>query len=229
MVLGQLHKISSTIYAHYSATIARIRYIDYLADNEDSNRATSTFLNFATNALYVSRPQKVSFSLEESLCECSSWLSRESLILNDQLMELVPKVISALGPTVAIIDREEGTTGPHINLLEFGLNNVENDADPVLVVVADHALMSVRSVCHDHSIFLRCKLSRVVLRLELQYLLVLHLHVLFPLLHGHLHSSVVDDSVRVGIIIFNGFLLQDRHFVCLLLLYQFPKVVDSLR
>lgn len=143
-------------------------------------------------------------------------------------MELVPKVVCALGAPVPIIDRKEGTARPQVNLLEFRLNYVQNYADPVFVVISDHALMCVGRVRNYDAIFLGSILSWVILLLEFLNLLVFHLHVLLPLLNCHFHASVVDDRPLVCIIIFDRVLFKDGNFVKLLFFYQLREVVDSL-
>ncbi len=72
---------------------------------------------------------------------------------------------------MAVVDGEKRTARPLLHLLELGLNNVEYDAYAIFVVVADHALMSVRSIRNDDAILFRCEFGRVVLLLELLYLL----------------------------------------------------------
>ena len=75
-------------------------------------------------------------------------------------------------------------------MLELGFDNVENDADSVLIVVPDDALVSVGCIAADHSILLAGKLGRVVAGNIPIDLLLLHLHILLLLLNRHYESSV---------------------------------------
>lgn len=126
---------------------------------------------------------------------------------------------------MAIINSEETASGPHVNLLELGLNNVQDNTDAIFIIIADHALVGVRRIGYNDSVFFTGKLRWVVLRLEFCYLLILHLHVLFPLLNCHFHASVVHNPAEF--IIVRGLLVQDSH-LRLLIFQTFDKVGNSL-
>lgn len=79
-------------------------------------------------------------------------------------MEVVSEVISAGRPTVSVEYAEEADLGP-INFqmhLILGFKNVENDADPVFVVVPDDALVCVCRVRLYDAAFLLARLRRLV-------------------------------------------------------------------
>jgi hypothetical protein len=113
-------------------------------------------------------------------------------------MQLVSQEVGALSSSMAVVDGEKRTARPLLHLLELGLNNVEYDAYAIFVVVADHALMSVRSIRNDDAILFRCEFGRVVLLLELLYLLSFQLHVLTSLIQSHLHTTVVHNLPRIS-------------------------------
>jgi len=51
----------------------------------------------------------------------------ELWVPHHHLVKLVSQEISALRPTMAIIDSKEGASGPEVDLLELWLDDVEND------------------------------------------------------------------------------------------------------
>lgn len=51
-----------------------------------------------------------------------------------------------------IEDAEEGTLGPVVALLSGRLHYVEDDGDPVLVVVSDDALVSISGISRDNPV-----------------------------------------------------------------------------
>ena len=61
-----------------------------------------------------------------------------------------------------VIHSEEGAAGPVSRLLELRLNDVQDDRDAVLVVVADDALMRVGCIGSYHAVALAGELSRLV-------------------------------------------------------------------
>lgn len=98
---------------------------------------------------------------------------------------------------MAIINSKERTPGPLFYLLELGLYNVKDYADSILIIVADHSLVSVRCISHNYAVLLRSKLSWIVLLFKLLYLLALKLNVLKALAYSHFHAPVIDNLTRV--------------------------------
>ena len=94
---------------------------------------------------------------------------------------------------MAVINGEKGTSRPLFNFLEFRLNDVENDAHPVFVVITYHALMCVCCISDDDPVLFRGKLGRIVLLFKLLNLFSFKLHVLTTLVESHFHSSVVHN------------------------------------
>jgi hypothetical protein len=92
-----------------------------------------------------------------------------------------------------VIYGKKGTPRPLLNFLEFGLYDIEYDANPVFIVVAHHSLMCVCCVSDDNPVFFGGELCRVVLLFELLDLLAFELYVLTALVECHLHTTVVYD------------------------------------
>ena len=83
-------------------------------------------------------------------------------MFNYQLMQLVPEVVSAGGPSVAVIDPKEGAAGPVGGFFEFRLDNVQDDRYSVFIVISNDSLMCVGCVRGHYSVSLTCKLCRFI-------------------------------------------------------------------
>ena len=80
----------------------------------------------------------------DSILDGLPWVLWEVVIADNKLVKLVSEVVSTGCATMTVVNSEEGASRPLVDLLELRLNDVENDADSVFVVVPDDALMSVR-------------------------------------------------------------------------------------
>lgn len=75
---------------------------------------------------------------------------------------------------MAVVDSKEGTSWPVLGLLKLGLDDVEDDADSVFVVVPDDPLVGVSSVRNYHSVSLTCELGRLIVLYELNRWVIFH-------------------------------------------------------
>ena len=98
---------------------------------------------------------------------------------------------------MTIVDSEERASWPVVNLFEFRLNNIQNYADSVFIIVSYHALRCVRGIGDNYSILLRCKLCWIVVLTEFMNLFFFHFSVLLSLCYCHLHPSVNNDSILI--------------------------------
>lgn len=63
---------------------------------------------------------------------------------------------------MAVKDSEKAAFRPILNVfLGWRLHNVQNDTDPVLVVVSDYTLVGIGSVAHDESILTNTAFGRL--------------------------------------------------------------------
>ena len=108
-------------------------------------------------------------------------------------MKLVSQIISARSSSMSIIDCKERTSRPNINFFEFWLNYIEYYLNSIFIIVSNHALVSVCSICYNNTIFFGCEFWRIIILLELLNLLVFHLDVLFPLKIGHFHTTIINN------------------------------------
>lgn len=77
-------------------------------------------------------------------------------------MKLVPEVVGTGRAAMAVINPKEGAPWPVSSLFEFGLDDVQDDRDPILVVVSDDTLMGVCRVGGDHAVSLAGVFGRLV-------------------------------------------------------------------
>lgn len=110
-------------------------------------------------------------------------------------MELVPQEVGASCAPVSIVYSKEAAPRPLIDLLELRLDNIENDADSILIIIPDNSLMRIGGIAAHHAILLTCELRGVVaIDIPLD-LLLLHLYVLLLLLNGHDEPSICNQLI----------------------------------
>jgi hypothetical protein len=73
-------------------------------------------------------------------------------IFYHKLMEVVSEKISASGSSMTIIDPKETALGPIFILSLLGLQDVQDNGDPILVIVPHEPLVSVCCIRSDHPI-----------------------------------------------------------------------------
>lgn len=130
------------------------------------------------------------FSFCNSILNSNFRIFWEVLISYNQLMKLISEEISTCRSSMAIINSKKRTSGPVINLFEFGFNNIKNNRDSVLIIISNNTLMSICWVTANNSILFACKFSRVI-RCNISIdLLLLHLHIFLLLLYRHNESSI---------------------------------------
>jgi len=134
--------------------------------------------------------QKHLFTLCNSVFNGLLGIFRKVVIPDYQLVELVPQEVGTCGSSMAIVHCEKGTPGPLVHLLELWLDDVENNANSVLIVISHDTLMSVGRIATYHSILLAGKLGRMVAINVPFYLFLLHFHVFLLLLDSHDKSSI---------------------------------------
>ncbi len=80
--------------------------------------------------------------------------TRKARLLDHKLVQIVSQKISAGGPSVPVEDPEERALRPVLFLSRVRLENVEDDGDPVLVVVPNDAFVRVGCVRSDQPVSL---------------------------------------------------------------------------
>ena len=90
-------------------------------------------------------------------------------MLNNDLVEIVFKEISAQVASMTVVNSKETALGPFLNMgLVCGLGHVQNNAHAVFVVVALNSLVCIRCVTSDQPVRFRRKFSafKVLERIE---------------------------------------------------------------
>ena len=190
--------MSSIVNRHESSAITDIGNVCNLTDNKNDNSTSTASLDVTCLLItfLVSILKETTFSFLKAILNCLYWIIRETGVPHNHLMELIPKKVSTLGTTMTIIDGKEAAAGPEIYLLKLGLDDIQNDGDTIFIVVSNHTLMCIGSVCYYDAIFLRSKFSRIIICFEFIDLLLLHFHVFLTLAHGHFHTAVLNNVIR---------------------------------
>lgn len=107
---------------------------------------------------HLNQVDKASLTFFETADDCFIRELREVLILNHEVMKIVPQVVCTGSSTVAVENAEETYLRPlnvHM-LLAFGLEDVQDDRDAILIVISDDALVGVGCVAlYQSTLFLR--------------------------------------------------------------------------
>jgi len=75
----------------------------------------------------MSKFQETCLSLLKATLHSLHGVLRELAVPDNHLMELISEKISALSSAMTIINGEKAASWPEIDLLKFGLDNVEDD------------------------------------------------------------------------------------------------------
>jgi len=136
--------------------------------------------------------QEVALALSETFSDCLHGVLRKLLILNDEIVQIVSKIVSAGGAAVAVEYSEEANLRPlDIEvLLVLWLQDIQNDRHAVLVVVSDDSLVRVRRIGLDDATLLGTCLRWLVI-LQLNCLRVQRSRVLTKEQRLHLHELYV--------------------------------------
>lgn len=99
---------------------------------------------------------KVAFALFEALNQGFSRIPWEVLTLYHIVVKIVSEILGTNVPTVAIEHSEKANLRPvPVPVLVLGLQDIQYDADSILIVLSYDPLISVRSVClHDSALLI---------------------------------------------------------------------------
>jgi hypothetical protein len=130
------------------------------------------------------------FRLSNSILNCFLRILRKVIVSHNQLMQLIPKKVSACSSSMSIIYCKETASRPLINLFKLWFNNIEYYAYSILIIVSNNALMGVGSIAAHHTIFFAGEFGGMVTLDVSLDLLMLHLDVFLLLLHRHNKASI---------------------------------------
>jgi hypothetical protein len=61
-------------------------------------------------------------------------------------MELISQEVSALGTSVTVVNAEKGTSRPVLGIFKLRLDDVQNNRNPIFVVIPDNSLMCISCI-----------------------------------------------------------------------------------
>jgi hypothetical protein len=84
--------------------------------------------------------------------ESSSWILGEAVLLDDDLVEVVFEIVGTHAASMAVVNGEEGALGPSEGVLALRSGHVEDDRNPILIIVPLYSLVGVGRVTGDESV-----------------------------------------------------------------------------
>ena len=110
--------------------------------------------------LLVSLLYPFALSFKTSCCQGLSWIPRKAILLDNYQVELVFEEISTSWASMTIINSKVAAFRPLSHVFPIGrFRHVKDNWDPILIIIALNALVSVCRIRGDQSMCLRCKLS----------------------------------------------------------------------
>lgn len=100
--------------------------------------------------------EEVVLALFKALDQCFPRVSGEMLALNDIIVQVVPQVLGAYMAPMTVEDAKETDLGPlSLPMLVLWLKYVQDNANPVLVVFSNDALVGISGVgFHDSALLI---------------------------------------------------------------------------
>jgi len=105
-------------------------------------------------------------------------------------MKLISKIICTSGSSMAIVYGKEWASWPFFNLFKFRFDYIQNNRNPIFIIISDNTLMGIGWITTDYTVLLASKFSWVIRRNITVDLVLFHFHILLLLLHSHNKSSV---------------------------------------
>jgi len=154
VIRAEVEDLAARALAHDGPRISHIGHITDIVDDDADHRTAAGPVDVAQLLLLFLRELKEErLRLPEAPSDGQTGVLREVLVLDDELVQVVSEVLRAFRAPVPIIDPEIGAFGPVTEVfLALGLHDVEDDGDPVFVVVANDALVRICSVGSDGAV-----------------------------------------------------------------------------
>ena len=152
VVFRQVHTIVATIATHDRSAVSHVHDEDALFDykSNDGTGAAPVQHVLTTRREVFNCVKEVLFSFLVAVDDGLSWACWKGSLLYNELVQVISEEISTCVATVSIKDSEEAALWPILDiLLGLRLHDIEDDADPVFVVVSDDALVCVGSIADD--------------------------------------------------------------------------------
>jgi hypothetical protein len=163
----------SRVNRHNDSTVPDVNHVNDIIDNHDHRSAWTRPLRAHLLAWHhvlgplvgsLNECQKVLFALPKAFHDGLPRILWELVILHHIIVQVIPEIVGTSCPSVSVENAKEADLRPlNIQLfLALRLQNIQDDAHPVLVVFSDDALVSVGCVRFDHSTFLLTRFRRLM-------------------------------------------------------------------
>lgn len=167
VIVRQRHTKVASISTEDGPAVTNVDDVDSFFNQESnhSTRPTSIEHVRATGSEVLDGVEEILLCLLVAIDDGLPWIGRKVTVFDDELVQVVPQEVCACVATVAVENAEEGALGPVFDVLfAWRLHDVEDDADSVLVVVSDDALVGVRCVADDWAVLTNTALGGFPLR-----------------------------------------------------------------
>lgn len=165
MIACQNCDLSSSVERHQAARVTNIDHVSHFVNDHDHSSAGARALRTDLLAWHsilsaclgdLDQVDEASFALFKACNDGLMWKLREILVLNDEVMKIVAKVVSAGSTSMPVENAKEAYLRP-LNgqvLLAFRFQDVEDNRYSVLIIVSYNALICIGCVAFNHSALL---------------------------------------------------------------------------
>jgi hypothetical protein len=104
----------------------------------------------------LNKTKEIPLTLMESFLDSLDWVLRELFILYHKVMQVISEVVSTCRASMSIKHSEEANLRP-LNIdvgLILWLENIQNDGNPIFIIVSDDTLVGVSCIRLNNSTFL---------------------------------------------------------------------------
>jgi len=104
------------------------------------------------------------FGISESALNCQSWVPRERVFFDHVVVQVVSQKLRANRPAMAVVNPKERAFRPVLVYSVLWLDDIQDNADTVFIIVPDETLVCVGSICSDYSVAFKTTFGYFVVR-----------------------------------------------------------------
>ena len=153
MVSTQRHYDLSSIYGNYGSAVADVGAVAGIAYYQDYNGAAAAPINDYRRAPVVSalaHIQKRLFSFFEAADDGFLRVHRKTVLLYNEVVELVSQELGAGVPAMAVVDTKKGAFWPIFFFPMRRFGNIDNNGNSIFIIVSDKTLIGYGRIgSHD--------------------------------------------------------------------------------
>lgn len=149
-----------------STAISYICNIAHVMDNENHYGAGSTFVCEDPGYWIVYFCHESTLCFLKTIYDGLFRVCREARLLYHKEMQAIPQKVSALTPSMAIIDAKVATSRPLFRVdisPALGWQQISNNGNPIFIVISDQALIRIGGIPTNNTGPLIRGLSRIVI------------------------------------------------------------------